>query len=95
MREMPWPPSNYRPDFGRGYQITFDEFRQLISYPYYQPPIAALLRDWYGYEIVGSEDKAVVRDASGVVDLKTLFEAIQADPQKQYYLYQSAQTLWR
>ena len=92
---MPWPPPNYRPDFGRGYKITFDEFRQLISYPYYQPSIGALLRDWYGYEISGSEDKAVVRDAAGVVDLQALFETIQSDPQKQYYLYQSAQTLWR
>lgn len=96
MSERPWPPPNYRPDFGTGYGITFHEFRSLISDPAYQPPIRALLHEWYGYEIVGIEDEAIVRSPEGVsVDERALYETIQSDPQKQYDLYQSAMTLWR
>jgi hypothetical protein len=37
-----------------------------------------------------------LRSAAGeIVDLRTLHDTIQADPQKQYDLYQSAMTLWR
>jgi hypothetical protein len=90
------PPPNYRPDFGTGYRISFDEFRSLIRDPLYQPPIRALLHKWYGYEIVGIEDEAIVRSPTGVsVDERELYETIQSDPKKQYDLYQSAIALWR
>lgn len=93
---MSWPPPNYRPDFGTGYRVTFDDFRTLIAYPSYRPSIGALLRDWYGYEIVGSETDAVVGSQAGdAIDLNALHAAIQSDPQKQYDLYQRAMTLWR
>jgi hypothetical protein len=92
---MSWPPPNYRPDFGTGYRVTFEDFRNLIAYPAYRSSIGALLHDWYGYEIVGVESDAVVRSPTGGVDLGALHEAIQSDPQKQYDLYQRAMTLWR
>ena len=96
IREPSWPPPNYRPDYGTGYRVTWDDFRQLITYPPYRPSIGALLKDWYGYEIVGPEDAGAVRSQEGAdVDLSTLHETIQADPQKQYDLYQAAMTLWR
>lgn len=67
-----------------------------IAYPPYRPSIGALLRDWYGYEIAGSESDAVVRSPAGdVIDLGALHAAIQSDPQKQYDLYQRAMTLWQ
>jgi hypothetical protein len=95
-REQSWPPPCYRPDYGTGYKITFDQFQQLIAYPPYQASTGALLRDWYGYEIAGTEDLASVRSAAGeIVNLHALHETIQSDPQKQYYLYQSAMALWR
>jgi hypothetical protein len=93
---MSWPPPNYRPAFGTGYRVTFDDFRNLLAYPSYRSSIGALLREWYGYEIVAVESDAVVRSPTGdVVDLRALHEAIQSDPQKQYDLYQRAMTLWR
>ena len=80
----------------RADRVTFDDFRQLVAYPPYRSSIGALLRDWYGYEIVGSEKDAVVRSPAGeVIDLGVLHEAIQSDPQKQYDLYQRAMSLWR
>ena len=92
---MSWPPPNYRPDFGTGYRVTFDDFRNLIAYPAYRSSIGAFLREWYGYEIVGVERDAVVRSPTGdVVDLGELHAAIQSDPRKQYDLYQRAMTLW-
>ena len=91
-----WPPPCYQPDDGTGYKLSLDDFRQLIRYPAYQASTSALLRDWYGYEISGIEDRATVLSAGGeIVDLQALHEMIQSDPQKQYYLYQNAMALWR
>ncbi len=93
---MSWPPPGYRPDYGTGYRVTFDDFRNLVAYPPYRSSIGALLRNWYGYDIVGTEREAVVRSSAGdVIDLHALHAAIQSDPPKQYDLYQTAMTLWR
>ena len=93
---MSWPPSNYRPEYGSGYQLSFEDFRQLVSYATYQASVAALLRNWFGYEIVGEGDSTVVRTPSDdVVDLRALHDLIQSDPEKQYRIYQCAMTLWR
>jgi hypothetical protein len=79
-----------------GYEVTLDDFRQLICHPPYQPSTAALLKEWYDYEISGAGSAAVVRSMSGdVVDIPMLHERIQADPGRQYSLYQSAMALWR
>ena len=93
---MSWPPPGYRPDYGTGYRVTFDDFRNLIAYPPYRSSIGPLLRDWYGYEIVGTERDAVVRSPAGdVIELSALHKAIQSAPQKRYDLYQRAMSLWR
>jgi len=93
---MSWPPPNYRPDQGSGYKVSFDDFQQLISDPYCQARTAPLLRAWYNYEIVGHRPNTVVRSAEGEdVDVAQLHERIQADPQKQYTLYQTSMDLWR
>jgi hypothetical protein len=93
---MSWPPPNYRPDYGSGYKISLRDFRQLVSDPSWQQTTGRLLRDWFGYEIVGERSEATVRSAEGgAIDLSQLHSAIQADPQKQYQLYQAAMDLWR
>lgn len=83
---MSWPPPNYRPDYGTGYRVTFDDFCQLVSNKAWRPAIAPLLKAWFGREVSGREDPA---------DLRELHERIQADPEMQYELYQSAMDLWR
>ena len=80
---MSWPPPNYRPDYGTGYRVTFEDFRRLVTDPWCQPTILPLLKEWFGAEVGDGED------------LRELHERIQADPQKQYYLYQRAMDLWR
>ena len=93
---MAWPPPNYHPEMGTGYQVTFDDFRQLISYKGWQPAIAPLIKVWFGYEIVGTGAAAFVRSPSGEpVDLQELHSEIQSDPRKQYDLYQNAMNFWR
>jgi hypothetical protein len=92
---MTWPPPNYRPDLGTGYNVTFPDFQRLISHPDYRPPVAELLRAWFDYAIEGNGLRTRVLSADGAVVVDTLHRAIQADPQKQYELYQTATTLWR
>jgi hypothetical protein len=78
-----------------GYEVTFKEFCQLISYEPYRRAISALLKDWYQYEIVGHDETAVIRSASDQpVSIEVLHQRIQGDPAKQYQLYQAAMTLW-
>jgi hypothetical protein len=91
-----WPPPNYNPHIGTGYQVTFGDFCRLVSDPYCQPSIGLLLRSWFGCEIEGEKKSALVRSADGkILNLADLHKSIQSDPQKQYYLYQEAMTLWR
>jgi len=79
-----------------GYEITLKEFKSLISYSAYQPSTAAFLKQWYGYEITGKDESAVVHSTSGdVVDLNWLHNQIQPDSRQQFDLYQRAMTLWR
>ena len=93
---MSWPPPNYNPHVGTGYQVTFSDFCRLVSDPYCQPSIAPLLRRWFSCEIEGERKAAVVRAPDGRrLDLAELHKIIQSDPQKQYDLYQEAMTLWR
>jgi len=80
----------------RGYEISFQEFRRLVSDPACQPVIAPLLRDWYRYEIGGEGPETVVRSEEGqVVGLRVLHNKIQIDPPKQQTIYNRAMDLWR
>jgi hypothetical protein len=95
---MSWPPPNHATNaaFGTGYRVTFGDFRHLIASPSAQPAIAALLQPWFGYDIVGQHETALVRSPQGqTVDLEALHHLIQSDPQKQFELYQAAMSLWR
>jgi len=79
-----------------GYEISFQDFRRLVSDPSCQPVIAPLLRDWYGYEIAGHGPETVVRSQNGDrVGLLVLHHKIQIDPSKQRTIYDRAMDLWR
>jgi len=79
-----------------GYEVSFEDFRRLVSDPYCQPVIAPLLREWYGYEITGQGQETVIRSADGRgVGLRHLHNLIQIDPPKQRTVYNRAMDLWR
>jgi hypothetical protein len=79
-----------------GYEITLEDFRQLICCEPYRETIGALLKDWYAYEIVGHDAAAVIRSAStSLVSIELLHQKIQREPSKQRQLYNAAMGLWR
>jgi hypothetical protein len=79
-----------------GYEITFSDFHQLLSYPGYRPSIAPLLLKWFGYELEPLGDTVRIRSRDGIeVDELTLHRRIQSDEPKQSALYRAAMTLWR
>jgi hypothetical protein len=81
-----------------GYELTFADFRRLVSDPGYNTSVAPLLRRWFGYELeaTGGGDEARVRACDGrEVDLLSLHLGIQGDAERQSALYRTAMTLWR
>ena len=87
------------PDFDiprTGYELSLEDFRRLISDPESQPTVAALLRDWYRYEVSGEGSATAIRSAEGhVVGVKPLHTQIQMDPAKQRSIYGVAMDFWR
>jgi len=79
-----------------GYQITFSDFRQLLSYPDYRPAVAPLIQSWFGCQVVPTEDGFTLLDARGVeLSPRAVHDSIQADPDRQQRIYQTAMSLWR
>lgn len=89
-------PSNFQFETVTGYQLSFHEFRRLISEPETQPGMAAMLKEWFQYELCGLKDAATVRsEQEGNVDLAAVHRLIQSDSARQYRLYQFAMSYWR
>ena len=87
-----------------GYEVTYQDFLQLVSDPHCVPDVAPLLKRWFNYDIVqdGPPEKhgytgySIIRDAGGSeVGKARLHLAIQADPDLQRTLYNTSQSLWR
>jgi hypothetical protein len=79
-----------------GYQITFSDFRQLLSHPEYRRDVGPLVQSWFTCRVVPTEDGFALLDASGVeMSPRAVHEAIQADPDRQQRIYQEAMSLWR
>jgi hypothetical protein len=79
-----------------GYELTLGDFRQLLAYPAYRIEVAPLILDWFGYEVVPTDDGFTLHDVSGVeVSPKLVHEMIQADHARQFRIYQVAMSLWR
>jgi len=79
-----------------GYQLTFKDFRQLLTKPECKARMGSYLEDWYGYEIMlDSEPSCVVDERRKQVDLLELHLSIQKNPVKQQMVYRVAMALWR
>ena len=79
-----------------GYEITFNDFRQLLSHPEYRSHVAPLIKTWFGCEVVPTENGFVLRDRGGFeMNPRTVHDAIQADQERQFSIYQTAMSLWR
>lgn len=77
-------------------EIAYKDFDQLLRVPAYKPEIGRLLAQWFGFEIAGEGDSAVVRSRHGEpVDPLDLHQRIQKDPTKRKELYRVAIGLWR
>ena len=49
-----------------GYELTFTDFKQLLSYPGYRPHITPLIREWFGYDVVPTKDGFSLCNGEGV-----------------------------
>jgi hypothetical protein len=79
-----------------GYEISFEEFKSLLSYPYYRPSVAPVIAEWFDCEVVTLENGFVLRDSNGAeMDSLTVHERIQGDSERQGRIYRIAMTLWR
>ncbi len=75
------------------YEVTLEDFRQLLTYSPYRASTAMLLADCYGHAV---SNEGNVSDAHGnPVDVRTLHAAIQADSHHQVTLYRTSVSLWR
>lgn len=79
-----------------GYEVTFSDFVQLVTYPAYRETILPLIQVWLGLEVVDQEQGVVTfRDAQGSVhEAFQVHARIQNEPAWQHQLYNSAMTLW-
>jgi hypothetical protein len=92
---MPRPLLETRPP-DTGYEITFSDFRRLLADADNETTVAALLREWFGYQLklVRGSVRIVTRDGAEIDEL-AVHQRIQNDPSKQSALYRAAMTLWR
>ena len=79
-----------------GYEISFDDFRYLLTDAAYRDAIAPLITGWFDCVVLPSDDEFRLVDASGTeLQPEQVYDTIQANPDQQYTLYQAAMTLWR
>jgi hypothetical protein len=75
---------------GSGYTIRFEEFVSLLS----DTSIVAMIERWFDGKL--SVCERLFRKASGeALSIQSLHEAIQANADWQYELYQAAMNIWR
>lgn len=78
------------------YQLTFSDFKQLVTSKGYRGIIGALLSRWFGYKIKNEGEGAIIWAPDGErIDLLELHRAIQDDEAKRHELYNAAAALWR
>jgi hypothetical protein len=79
-----------------GWELTFDDFIQLIQGDSSRATIGPLLKQRFGYRVAGKGKASRVVDAKrALVDLLSLHLQIQRDKPLQRDLYQAAMSLWR
>ena len=79
-----------------GYEISYDDFRYLLTDAEYSKAMAPLITGWFACEVVPASDGFTLLDIQGgVMNPRQVYDEIQADAERQYTLYQAAMTLWR
>jgi len=82
-----------------GYELTFQDFRQLIDNQYYRPRVTELLCRWFGldarWHTNESMESIAESDYNLLLELVKLHQRIQANPAWQKELYRAAMALWR
>jgi hypothetical protein len=74
---------------GPGWETTYGAFVDLLGEIHGRVVVAPLLRDWFGYEIIGPEKAPELRAPSGdLMPLHVVHDRIQADPELRYTFYQ-------
>jgi hypothetical protein len=75
---------------GSGYSISYEEFISLLA----DGSIIAMIERWFDGKLNIGE--RLFRKASGeALSIQALHEAIQANSEWQYQLYQAAMNIWR
>jgi hypothetical protein len=79
-----------------GYEVSYSDFRYLLTNTEYREAIAPLITGWFDCQIVPVGEGFSLLDAQGeVMNPQLVYDEIQADMERQYTLYQAAMTLWR
>jgi hypothetical protein len=78
-----------------GYQVTWEQFHQLLTYAPYRPTLLHLVTRWFECTPEPSDELAFRTSAGRVFSAEQIYDAIQSDPDWQYEAYQAAMGLWR
>jgi hypothetical protein len=79
-----------------GYEISFEEFKSLLSDPEWRKMVAPLVTEWFGCQVVVKDRGFWLKGLDGrELDPLAMHEQVQADPEKQGRIYRTAMTLWR
>jgi hypothetical protein len=73
---------------GSGYSISFEEFVSLLS----ENSIITLVESWFDGKL---SDGQLVKSSGEILSLQQMHEAIQANSDWQYKIYQAAMDIWR
>ena len=79
-----------------GWALTFADFEQLFSEASDRKRLAEMIERWYGCQVIVVNQRVQFKMPDGSLLIREyLHDAIQADPEKQYQLYQAAMDQWR
>ena len=79
-----------------GWSVSFSSFAQLLDDAAYCKRIGPMIEKWFDCEVQVATDGARLKKREGAFLVREhIHEAIQADGEKQYQLYQAAMDLWR
>jgi hypothetical protein len=79
-----------------GYSISYTDFHHLVEYAPYRKKVGKLIKEWFDYSIVSDgQDIQIMNNHEESIDLLWLHLRIQASPDFQKRLYQTAMGLWR
>ena len=83
-----WPPNP-------GYDISFDDFAEIVRSEENRKKVRELLSEWFGYVIQGRGAETLVMTSAGdVVELAGLHRRIEANSEWQIRMYRVAMAYW-